>query len=119
MDFVAAVIGSLIGAIIAGLIIWIIDKLNLGLEVDNFSWAIIAGVLIGVFTNLVLQFMTDFGGIGGFFVHLIISAGVIYACGYFLKGLRVKGYMGAIVAALAIAVVNMLFTWLLGLTGLV
>ena len=114
MDFIAALIGSAIGAVIAGVIIWIISKLKLGLEVDNFGWAIIAGVLIGVLTNLVLSFMTDFGGLGGFLIHLIVSAGVIYGSGYLLKGLRVSGYLGALIAALAIAVVNWLATWLIG-----
>ena len=119
MDFIAALIGSLISAVIAGLIIWIIAKLKLGLEVESFVWAMIAGVLIGVITNLVLQLMTDFGGLGGALVHLVISAGVIFGAGSFLKGLKVNGYLGALIAAVAIAVVNFVAVWLLGLTGLV
>ena len=39
MDFIAMLIGSLISAVIAGLIIWIIAKLNLGLDVASFVWA--------------------------------------------------------------------------------
>jgi putative membrane protein len=112
-------IGSLISAVIAGLIIWIVAKLKLGLEVESFAWAMIAGVLIGVVTNLIMQFMTDFGGWGGALVHLVVSAGVILGAGSFLKGLKVNGYTGALIAALAIAVVNWLAAWLIGLTGLV
>ncbi len=107
-------IGSLISAVIAGLIIFIIAKLNLGLEVDGFVWAMIAGVFIGVLTNLVTQFTSDFGGWAGALVHLVISAGVILGSGSFLKGLKVNGFVGAMIAAVAIAVINFLATWMLG-----
>ena len=119
MDFIGLLIGSLISAVIAGLVIWIVSKFKLGLEVESFVWAMIAGVFIGVVTNLIMQFMTDFGGWGGALIHLVISAGVIFGTGAFMKGLKVNGYVGAFIAAVAIAVINFLATWLLGLTGLV
>lgn len=119
MEFLAALIGSLIGALIAGLVIWLVAKLNLGLEVDNFGWAVIAGAFIGALTNLILGLMTDFDGLGGLLVHLVVSAGVILASGSFLRGLRVNGYVGALVAAVAIALINFGVTWLLGTAGLV
>ena len=114
MDFIGLLIGSLIGAVIAGLVIWIVAKLKLGLEVESFVWAMIAGVLIGVITNLIMQFMPDFGGWGGALLHLVISAGVILGSGSFLKGLKVNGFVGALIAAVAIAVINFIATWLLG-----
>ena len=114
MDFVALLIGSLISAVIAGLVIWIVAKLNLGLEVESFVWAMIAGVFIGVVTNLIMGFMTDFGGWAGALLHLVISAGVILGSGSFLKGLKVNGFVGALIAALAIAVINYIATLLLG-----
>lgn len=118
MNFVGMLIGSIISAVIAGLLIWIIAKLKLGLEVESFGWAMIAGVFIGVVTNLVMMFMTDFGGWGGALVHLVVSAGVILGSGSFLKGLKVNGYLGALIAAVSIAVINFVAVWLLGLTGL-
>ncbi len=114
MDFVAMLIGSLISAVIAGLVIWIVAKLKLGLEVESFVWAMIAGVFIGVLTNLLMQFTTDFGGWGGALLHLVISAGVILGSGSLLKGLKVNGFVGALIAAVAIAAINFIATWLLG-----
>ena len=111
-------IGSLISAVIAGLLIWIIAKFKLGLEVESFGWAMIAGVFIGVVTNLVLTLTTDFGGWGGALVHLVVSAGVILGSGPILKGLKVNGYLGALIAAASIAAINFVAVWLLGLTGL-
>ena len=122
MDFVAALIGSAIGAVISGLIIWIISKLNLGLEVENFGWAIIAGVLIGVLTNLILQILGNFNiittGFIGAIMYALVAAGVILSSGSFLKGLKVNGYSGALIAAVAIAVINYAFIWLMGLLNL-
>ena len=118
MDFIAAIIGSAIGAVIAGVIIWVVSRLNLGLQVESFAWAIIAGALMAVLTNLILQFVTDFGGLGGLLVHLVVSAGVILASGSFLHGLRVNGYGGALLASGAIALLNFGVIWLMGLIGL-
>lgn len=59
-------IAVLISALVSGLIIWIVSKLDLGLHVDSFGWAM-------------------------------------------LKGLTVKGYKGAVIAAVSIAVVGFLF----------
>jgi putative membrane protein len=110
MDFVAALIGSAIGAVISGLIIWIIGKLNLGLEVENFGWAIIAGVLIAVLTSLIIQVLGNFNvittGFMGAVIWVVAAASVIVSSGSFLKGLKVNGYTGALIAAVAIAVIN-------------
>ena len=114
MDFVGMLIGSLISAVIAGLVIFIVAKLNLGLDVESFVWAMIAGVFIGVVTNFIMQFMSDFGGWAGALVHLVISAGVILGSGSFLKGLKVNGFVGALIASVAIAAINFLASWLLG-----
>ena len=43
---------------------------------------------------------------------------MIVSSGSFLKGLKVNGYSGALIAAVAIAVINYAFIWLMGLTGL-
>lgn len=119
MNFVAMLIGSLIGAVIAGIIIWIVSKLKLGLEVDNFLWAIIAGGIIAVFSNLILGFIPEVSGWVGTAIHLVVAAVVIFGAGAFLKGLRVNGFVGALIAAGSIAIVNFIAAWLIGLTGLV
>ena len=113
---VGAVLGILIGAVIAGAVIWIIGKLKLGLEVANFGWAMLAGVLIGIVSNLVIGVIPDAGAIGNFLVHLLVAAVVILAWGKILKGLTVNGFTGALTAALAIAVINFLAAMLLAST---
>ncbi len=102
------VFGILIGALISGAVIWLVGKINLGLKVDNFGWAMIAGVLIGLLTTIVMSFIPGGEGVVGFLVRLVISAGAIYVGGQVLKGLHVEGFKGAVIAALAIAAVYFL-----------
>jgi putative membrane protein len=56
------------------------------------------------------------GFLGAVF-NLVIAAVVLMLAGRFVKGLVVKGFTGAVVAALAIAAVGWLIAW--GLTQLV
>jgi putative membrane protein len=51
------------------------------------------------------------GGFVGAIVHLVIAAIVLMLAGRFVKGLVVKGFTGALVAALAIAAVGWLIGW--------
>ena len=51
-------------------------------------------------------------------ILLIIAAVVLLISDKILPGLKVEGFLGAIVAAIAIAVVSWLVYWLLGLIGL-
>ena len=41
---IGLIFGILIGAVFSGAIIWLIGKMNLGLSVDNFGWAMLAGL---------------------------------------------------------------------------
>jgi putative membrane protein len=110
---IGAIIGILIAAVISGVLIWLVGKLNVGLTVKNFGWAMIAGLLIGFLTHIVMLFMPDFGAAGGFLVNLVVSAGVILASGKMLSGLTVDGFKGALFAAMAIAAIGYLATFLL------
>lgn len=110
---IGAIIGILLAAIVSGVIIWIVGKLNLGLQVDNFGWAVLAGILIGFFTNLLSKLIPTTDGIIQLVINLVISAVVIFASGALLKGMTVKGYSGALIAAVAIAVINFLLVFLL------
>lgn len=55
----------------------------------------------------------------GTIINLIVAAIVLMISDRFVAGMRVDGFGGAIVAAIAIAVVNWLVTWLLARLGLV
>jgi len=120
MTIVGLIIGILIGALFTGLIIWIVGKLGLGLEVSGFGPAFIAAIVIAILNGLVAWLLgalnlTIGTGIVGAIIHLVIAAVVLMAAGNFVKGLVVKGFTGAVVAALAIAAVGWLITWGLSL----
>jgi uncharacterized membrane protein YvlD (DUF360 family) len=116
MTIVGLIIGILIGALFTGLIIWIVGKLGLGLEVSGFGPAFIAAIVIAILNGLVAWLLgalglTIGGGIVGAIIHLVIAAIVLMLAGNFVKGLVVKGFTGAVVAALAIAAVGWLIAW--------
>jgi len=116
MTIIGAIIGILLGALFSGFVIWLVAKLNLGLEVDGFGPAYIGAIIIAGVSWLLLWLLSTLGiTIGGGFlgaiVHLIVAAVVLMISGNIVKGLRVKGFSGALVGAVALAVVG----WLVGL----
>jgi len=111
---VGLVIGILIGAVISGAIIWIVSKLNMGLSVDSFGWAMLAGLFIGVITTLITQFVPNLNGIVGAVVHLIVSAVVILLAGKAFSGVKVDGFSGALLAAVMMALIGFGLALLLG-----
>jgi putative membrane protein len=120
MNIVGLIIGLLIGALFSGLIIWIVGKLGLGLEVSGFGPAYIAAIVIGVLNLLVVWLLNTLSvtigtGFLGALVNLVIAAVVLLLAGRFVKGLVVKGFLGAIVAAIAISAVGWLIAWGLSL----
>jgi putative membrane protein len=112
--FVGLIIGTLIGAVISGAIIWVVSKLNVGLSVDGFGWAMLAGLFIGVVSSLITHFVPAATGIVGAAVHLVVSALVIMLAGKVFSGVKVEGFKGALLAALAIAVIGFGLALLLG-----
>ena len=120
MTIVGLLIGVVIGALISGFVIWIVSKLGLGLEVDGFGSAFIAAIIIAVVGGIItwlldLLGMSIDGGWLGALIHLIIAAVVLLISDRLLKGLRVAGFVGALVAAIAIGVVYWALAWLVGL----
>jgi putative membrane protein len=112
---VGLLFGLLIGGLISGFVIWVVSKLGLGLKVDGFVSAFIAAIVIAI-VGAIISWLLDLVGIdisGGLIagiVHLIISAVVLLVSDRFLKGLKVAGFTGALIAAVAIGVVY----WLIG-----
>ena len=106
----------IIGGLISGLIIWIVGRLNLGMSVTGFVPAFIAGFVIAIVAGIVNWLLLTLGiGVGagwlGAIVNLIIAAIVLMISGSIVPGMAVKGFTGAIVAAIAISVVS----WFVGL----
>lgn len=118
--FIPLLIVTAIIGLISGFIIWIVGKLRLGLKVDGFGSAFIAGIVIAVVAmsiTLLLSFsgVQDSEGLVGGIVHLIISAIVLMISDKLLPGLKVAGFTGALVASIAIGAVYWLGGLLLGL----
>jgi putative membrane protein len=111
---VGLVIGILIGAVISGAIIWIVSKFNMGLSVDSFGWAMVAGLFIGVITTLITYFVPNLSGIVGAVVHLVVSAVVILLAGKAFSGVKVDGFSGALLAAVMMALIGFGLALLLG-----
>ena len=117
---IGLIIGILIGALFTGLIIWIVGKLGLGLEVSGFGPAYIAAIVIAILSGLVNWLLSTLGitmgaGLVNAIIQLVIAAIVLMLAGRFVKGLAVKGFTGALVAAVAISAVGWLVAWVVGL----
>jgi putative membrane protein len=116
-------VGLIITILIAAVVIWIVSKLNLGLSVDGYGSAIIAAIVIAIVNAIVFWLLgllgiTVGGGFWGAIVLLIIAAVVLLLSDKILPGMKVDGFLGAIIAAIAIAVVSWLLVWLLALIGI-
>ena len=103
---VGLIIGILIAAVVSGLIIWLVSKLNIGLTVSSSGWAMLAGLFIGSITNLLSQTMPGMNPAVTMVIHLVISAAVILLAGKLFSGVKVDGFKGALIAAVAIAAVG-------------
>ena len=116
MTFIGVLIGLVIALLLSALVIFIVGKLGLGLEVDSFGSAVIAALVIAVVTwaiMLVLGFLPLSIGVGilGAIVSLIVSAIVLMISDKIVSGMRVNGFVGALIAAVLIGIGH----WLLGL----
>ena len=120
MNIVGLIVSILIGALVSGFIIWIIGKLGLGLEVSGFRAAFIAAIIIAVVAGLINWLLSTLGihigkGLLGGIISLVVGAIVLLISGSFVPGLKVKGFTGALIAAIAIGVVTWLLNWVVGL----
>ncbi len=117
------ILSLLLVIILSALVILIVGRLGLGLEVDNVGTAVVAALVIAlvgfIFTWIlaVLNIPTGSGLIGAV-VNLIVAAVVIMLSGNFVEGMRVKGFGGAIIAAISISVLTFIVNWIIGLLGL-
>ena len=120
MGILAVILGIVLVALVAGFVIWIVGKLGLGIEVSGFGAAFIAAIIIAIVGGLItwllsLLNITIAGGWLGAIINLIIAAIVLLISGSFVPGLKVKGFGGALIAAIAIGVVSWLLNWVNGL----
>ena len=110
---VGLIIGALIAAFVSGVIIWLVGKLNVGLSVNSFGWAMLAGLFIGAITNFLNHLLPGMNEVLAMVIHLVIAAAVILLAGRLFSGVNVDGFKGALIAAVAIAVVGLLLAYVL------
>ena len=121
MDIVfGLIIGIIIGTLLNALIIWIVGRLGLGMDVAGFGPAFIAALVIAVAAGLIGYLLgavgiTIGGGLLGAIIHLVIAALVLMIADKFVKGIKVHGFTGALVAAVAMALVAWLISWAVSL----
>ena len=116
----SALIGFVITLVIAAIVIWIVGRLGLGMEVDGFGAAIIAALVIALVTWVIMWLLsilgiTIGGGWLGALIALVVAAIVLMISDKFVSGMRVNGFVGALIAAISIGVVQWLFAWLISL----
>ena len=119
MDIVLSLV---IAILLNALVLWIVGKLNLGLTVKSYGSAIVAAIVIAAVAWIVAWLLGVVGitigaGILGAILTLSVGAVVLLLSVKFLSGLEVRGFVGAIIAAIAMGVVAWLLYWVLGLLG--
>jgi len=120
---------SILAMILALVLVWavgavvlmIVSRLGLGLTVDGFGAAFIASAVISVVSG-VIYWLLGLIGIAivnptllGALVVLVIAAVVLLVSDRFVKGMKVNGFTGAIIAAISYGVIAWLLQWLIGL----
>lgn len=113
-----SLLGLLINWVLAAAVIYIVSRLGLGLTVTSFVSALIAAAIIAVIAWLIGLVLPDTwtqgGGLIPALLSLVVSAVVLLIADRFLPGMKVNGFVGALVAAIAIAVLSFIVAWLFG-----
>ncbi len=116
MDMILQV---LLSWLLAALVIFIVGRLGLGLTVDGFVPALIAAAVIAIVGAVVVWLLNLGFQVQGAWliaiVNLIVAAVVLLIADRFVPGMKVAGFGGAIIAAIAIGVVAWLVNWVLSL----
>jgi len=117
MDIVTLVISIVVAAVV----LLIVDRLNLGLRVGGFVNALIAAVAIALVSWVLMTVLAALNialtgptGLMNAIIYLIVAAVVLIIAAKIVPGFVVNGFKGALIAAIAIAVLN----WIAGLLNL-
>jgi putative membrane protein len=115
----SVIVSVVIAILLYALAIWVVGKFGLGLKVSGFGPAFIAAIVIAVASYLIVWLLGVLGlsfgaGLLGAIINLIVAALVLIFAGNMVKGLAVKGFVGALIAAVAIAVVSWFINGIVG-----
>lgn len=121
MELLSFILGLALLWAIGAVILVIVSRLGMGLTVDGFGSAFIASAVITVVSGVITWLLGLIGiGVGGpgllgAIVTLVVAAVVLMVSASFVKGMKVNGFGGAVVAALAYSVIAWLLQWVIGL----
>ncbi len=111
----AGLLEFILTALIAAISLIIISWLPLGVEVDNFSKALVAGVVLGLLNAVVRPVLEFFGfpltllTLGAFL--LVINAIVFGLAARLVEGVRLRwGIWSALLGAIALSILSSLLT---------
>jgi len=118
-------ISIIINMLVFAVVIYVVAKLNLGLSVRSFGTAFIAAIVISVvaaFINWLLGVLgikiSLSGSLLNIIIYLIVTAIILLISDRLLTGFAVNGFVGAVIATIAIAIVSWLVSLLLGALGI-
>jgi uncharacterized membrane protein YvlD (DUF360 family) len=105
--------------VVGAYVIMVISHSGLGLTVDSWRAALVVAATISVCASLAVAFLRLIGpGVNypnwfGALVALVVAAAVLLVSGRFVKGMKVNGFAGAIIAAISYGVIVWLLQWLI------
>ncbi len=115
------VLGIALSWVLGAIVLMVVSRLGLGLSVDGFVPAVIASAVISIVGGVILWALgligISVGGPGflGAIVSVVVSAVILLVSDRFVKGMKVNGFVGALIAAIAYGAVVWLIQWVLGL----
>lgn len=116
-----SILSLLLAWALGAVVLMIVSRLGAGLSVEGFVPAFIASAVITAVTWVIIWLLGVFGivlgGTGWFaaLVGLVVAAVVLMVSDRFVKGMKVNGFGGAIIAAIAYGVIVWLIQWVVGL----
>ncbi len=115
-------IGFIVTVLVTTLSFLILARLSIGLDVDNVRSALLAAVVLGVLNATlrpvlgILTFPITWITFGLF--SIVLNALVLWLTAALVTGFHIRGFIHAIIASLALGLLNTLIFWLLGWFGL-
>ena len=101
--------------LINGVAIWAGSQLLRGVEVTDFSRALIIGLVVALLNATLGSFLdwisTPIRWITLGLFSLVVDAIVLMVADYFLKGLKIKNFWWAVALAIVVGVVNGITHW--------
>ena len=103
-----SILSLLLAWALGAVVLMIVSRLGAGLSVEGFVPAFIASAVITIVSWIFLWlfgFTDDGSGWWSALVGLVVAAVILMISGRFVKGMKVNGFGGAIIAAIAYGVI--------------